>query len=412
LVLSDSGFNKLSVKMISNIYHTYIAAYKGLPKSVWLLSLVILVNRSGSIILFFLVLYLTNQLNYTVSEAGRMISVYGLGSLAGSYLGGWLSDRIGVLRVMMYSLLLSAAGYIFISYVTHPLILTISLFLVAIVAEAFRPANSTALAAVCPPEIRARGFSLNRIAVNLGVTIGPAAGGFLALISYRLIFWLDAVTCLIAAVLTFFVFNDSMFFDAKKISKHMEIIKSPFKDYFYLLLLLLLFFTGIIFVQLLNTWPLYLNTYYGLIEDQIGLLFAINGIMIVLFELPLIHSVERKNTLKVMTIGAMLFAGGFALLPLSTSYLFAAGTVVIWTFGEMLVFPLVTGLIANRASDNNRGRYMGMFSFTFAMSFVAGPALGSWIYDEFGAHLLWFSAGILGVLITTAMFFLNRYFHQ
>ncbi|MEJ2055197.1 MAG: hypothetical protein P8X42_14875, partial [Calditrichaceae bacterium] len=66
--------------MISNIYHTYIAAYKGLPKSVWLLSLVILVNRSGSIILFFLVLYLTNQLNYTVSEAGRMISVYGLGS--------------------------------------------------------------------------------------------------------------------------------------------------------------------------------------------------------------------------------------------------------------------------------------------------------------------------------------------
>jgi MFS family permease len=395
--------------MLTQILYKYTAAYKGLPKMAWLLSLIILINRSGSVVLFFLVLYLTSQLDYTVTEAGRMISVYGLGSLVGSYLGGWLADRIGVVRVMIFSLILSAIGYIILSYTKNSLLITLILFMVAIVAEAFRPANSTALALVCTPEIRARGFALNRMAVNLGVTIGPAVGGFLALISYSLLFWFDALTCLIAALFLFIIFKNIDFTDSKKSKENSLKRKSPLKDYFYLMLLFLLFLTGIIFVQLLNTWPMYLRSFYNLIENQIGILFAINGIMIVIIELPLIHSIERKSTLKIMTIGTILFAGGFGILPLSTSYLFAAITVVIWTLGEMLIFPLVAGLIANRALDENRGQYMGLFSFSFSLAFVIGPALGSWIYDNIGPHQLWTISGVLGFLIMVGLLILEKY---
>ena len=395
--------------MFRQLLHKYLAAYKGLPKMAWLLSLAILINRSGSVVLFFLVLYLTSQLDYSISEAGRMISVYGIGALAGSYLGGWLSDRIGVIRVMVYSLILSAFGYVVLCYITNPLIITVALFIVAVVAEAFRPANSTALALVCSPENRARGFALNRMAINLGVTIGPAIGGFLAIISYRLLFWFDALTCLAAAVFLLFIFKNTEFAGSKKNDNIPAEIKNPWQDHFYLILLSLLFLTGIIFVQLLNTWPLYLKSYYNLVEDQIGLLFAINGLLIVFFELPLIHSVERKSILKIMAIGAILFAGGFSILPLSTSYLFAAMSVIIWTFGEMLVFPLVAGFIANRAVDSNRGRYMGMFSLTFSLAFVIGPTLGSWIYDSYGPEYLWISSGVLGFFIMFGLFILERF---
>lgn len=395
--------------MLNQILNRYLAAYKGLSKSAWLLSLIILINRSGSVVLFFLVLYLTSQLDYSVSEAGRMISIYGLGALVGSYLGGWLSDRIGVIKVMVYSLVLSAIGFVVLCYITKPFLITVALFIIAVVAEAFRPANSTALATICSPKNRARGFALNRMAINLGVTIGPAIGGFLAIISYRFLFWFDALTCLAAALFILIIFRNTELSKTKKDINTNIKIKNPWNDRFYLILLFLLFLTGIVFVQLLNTWPLYLKSYYNLIENQIGLLFAINGLLIVFFELPLIHSIERKGVLKIMAVGTILFAGGFGILPLSTSYLFAAITVIIWTFGEMLVFPLIAGFIANRAADSMRGQYMGMFSFTFSLAFVIGPALGSWIYDSYGPEYLWFGSGMLGFFIMTGLFILEKY---
>ena len=110
-----------------------------------------------------------------------------------------------------------------------------------------------------------------------------------------------------------------------------------------------------------------------------------------------------------MAIGTVLFAAGFGILPLSTTYWFAVITVIIWTLGEMLVFPLVAGLIANRASDANRGQYMGLFSFTFSFAFVIGPLLGSWVYDNIGPHQLWIFSGVLGILITTGLLILEKF---
>ncbi|HEM49391.1 MAG TPA: MFS transporter, partial [Caldithrix sp.] len=133
------------------------------------------------------------------------------------------------------------------------------------------------------------------------------------------------------------------------------------------------------------------------------------GIMIVSMELPLIHTLERKSTLKIMAVGTVLFAAGFGILPLSTTYWFAVITVIIWTLGEMLIFPLVAGLIANRASDDNRGQYMGLFSFTFSLAFVFGPVLGSWIYDNIGPHQLWIGSGVLGILITIGLLILEKF---
>ena len=385
--------------MINTFVKNYIKAYSGLPKTVWFLSCVVLINRTGSIVFFFMTLYLTTQKNYSVAEAGQMISVYGLGALFGALLGGWLTDKIGSMRVQLYSLILSGMGYLVLGYAEQGIQIAGLLFVIAIVSEAFRPANATAIAEVTSPEIRARAYALNRLAVNVGVTIGPAVGGFLATISYMYIFWIDGFTCLAASILLWFFLDKFKSITSKSEKDKNITVESPWKDKIYLFALLLLLLIGFAFVQIFNTWPLYLKSIYNLLEDKIGLLLALNALMVAFIEMPLIHNLEKYNVIKIMGLGGFLLLLGFALLPFGNSFLFAAATVIVWSTGEMLVFPFLAGFISNRANDNNRGKYMGMFTFTFALALVIGPALGTWIYDTYSPVYLWYGIGFTGALI-------------
>ena len=385
--------------MILQIYQTYRAAYRGLPRTAWRLAAVVLVNRSGSMVLFFMTLYLTSQKGYTVAEAGRMISVYGLGALLGAWLGGWMTDYIGAKQMQLASLTLSGITFIILAYMSGPLAIAITLFILATINEAFRPASVTAFSQVSHPKLRTRVFGLNRLAVNLGVAIGPAIGGFLATVDYHLLFWVDGLTCLSAALFL------AITIPAKEINSPVidygsaPMVINPWRDKVYLLLLVILLYLFIVFVQIFNTWPLFLREYHGYPENKIGLLLALNAIMIVLFEMPLIHRIENKNPLVIMAIGSFVLLLGFGLTPLNPTYAFLMITVALWTVGEMLVFPIATSFIANRANDRNRGKYMGMYTFTFALAFVIGPTIGAQVYDTLGPVVLWIGAGSIGILV-------------
>lgn len=130
----------------------YASTYKGIPRNAWLLSAVVLINRSGGMVLFFLSLYLTKELGHSVSTAGAIISVYGIGSLVGSLLGGYLTDKVGPNNVMLFSLLLGGFGFIAMGQATDIYILGVLTFIAAALNESFRPANATAFADACPPK--------------------------------------------------------------------------------------------------------------------------------------------------------------------------------------------------------------------------------------------------------------------
>lgn len=382
-----------------NLLRSYKNSFSGLPKEAWLLSIVVFVNRIGSMVLFFLSLYLTRKLGFSIAQAGQMVSLYGLGSLIGSYSGGWLSDRIGPIRVQLISLFLSAIGYIILGYVQTPFLIGMMLFMVAVVAEALRPANNTAISEVCPPELRARGFALNRLAINLGISIGPAIGGFLALHSYLYLFWIDGLTCLAGFFFLLYFFGTRRFIHSEKRESDGQEYRSPFNDYFFLFMLAMLLLMGFLFVQFFNTWPLYLRSSYSLAENQIGLLIAFNAILVSVVEMPLVHKLEKGNVLRSIAWGALFLFTGFAILPFSTGFAFALFTVFIWSIGEMLVFPMTAGMIANRATDANRGKYMGLLSFNFSLAFVIGPMIGSGIYTKFGGDFLWYASGLAGLIV-------------
>lgn len=392
------------MSLIKNILGIYRRAYSGLPRNAWILFGVNLVNSAGSMVLFFLSLYFTQKLGFSVVEAGRALSLYGVGSLAGAYIGGWLSDRVGSTSVQKLSLVSSGALLIVLGQIRTPAVLLPAILIFGVAAGSLYPANGTSMARVCPPNLLVKGFALNRLANNLGVTIGPAIGGLLALRDYRLLFWVDGLTCLAAAVLFILIWPKAEIGlrAAEKKTASGGGGRSPWRDGPFLGLMLITILFSVVFVQLFSTFPLYMRSVYGLAEDAIGRLLAVNTIMIVLLEMALMELIRKYPLTRMINISFLLLGLGFGLIPLGRGFAYAAVTVAIWTFGEMLSMPLFTSLISGRADPESRGRYLGLFSFAFSLALIIGPTIGTAIYGRWGGSALWYGCGAAGLLLAAA----------
>ncbi|MEA2558801.1 MAG: hypothetical protein QOH06_305 [Acidobacteriota bacterium] len=384
--------------MFRSILAAYREAFSGLNRSVWLLALTTLVNRSGTMVLPFLILYLTQKQGFEPTDAGKALGIYGLGGVLGSYLGGWLCDRVPPRRVMVGSLALAGAGFIVLGQLDARPAILVNIFFLAVVGEGFRPANGAALSTATPPELRTRAFALNRLAVNLGMSLGPTIGGFLAMIDYDWLFVVDGVTSMFAAAVLFVAFHAE---DRKPVEATVITApgRSPWRDRPFLVMMALFFLLALITFQMASTFPLTLRDLYGFREGRIGLVMAVNTVIIVLFEMVLVHRVGSRDPLKLVGIGGLLFGLGMALLPFGTGFGFAAFSVAVWTIGEMLAFPLSAGAVANRADESNLGVYMGLYTLSFEGAWVFAPIVGTWVYQTWGAKTLWLGCGAVGVII-------------
>jgi predicted MFS family arabinose efflux permease len=378
------------------VIRLYRSAYSGLPRDAWVLSAVLLVNRAGSMVLPFLTLYLTKSIGLSVSQAGGLISLYGLGSVLGAWGGGWLSDRIGSVRTQQLSLVLSGGLFLgFIGLESYPLIAGL-IFLLSVAAEAFRPAVMTSMAERAREESQTRCFALLRLAANLGMAVGPAAGGVLARFDYTWLFLADGLTCFLAAFLLARALGERPADSGAHEAAAAGARRSPWRDLPFLGLLALVFLLAVVIFQVFATMPLYLHQAYGLREDSIGLILGLNGAIIVVFEMLLIHWAEGRDAMRLAGLGCFVFCLGLGLMPLGASLAFAAFTVVVWTTGEMLALPLMNAAVAARARPGARGRYMGMYTMAFSVAFVVAPAAGTWVLEHLGGAALWYGIAALG----------------
>ncbi|MDZ7316364.1 MAG: MFS transporter, partial [candidate division KSB1 bacterium] len=276
----------------------------------------------------------------------------------------------------------------------------------AAAADAFRPANNAAAAKAAPPEMRARAFALNRPAINLGFAIGPTIGGILARIDYHYLFYIDGLTCALAGLYLAFMTPS---YPPKTLKKSQLLTMQS--DGILFGMLALLFFIGLVFFQLFSTWPLYLRNQIGLVENQIGVLMGLNGLVIAVCELPLVLYLEGLRPLPIIAYGSLMICLGFALTPVFHSIIWLGFAVLLWTFGEMLTMSLSAAFIANRAPDERRSGVMGLYSFTFALAMIFAPLIGGRIYERHGSTILWEIIGLTGAALFFCFhllqFFLN-----
>lgn len=368
----------------------------------WFLFLATLINRAGTMALPFLVLYLTRSIHLSPGQAGLAISVYGAGALVTAPIAGWLSDRFSPLRIMEISLLTTGALLCFVPFLSsYESILAIT-FLWAMASEAFRPANLTFVTDAVPPEQRKLAFAFFRLAINIGMSIGPAIGGFLAVFSYSALFFVNAATTLAAGFLL--VFSPIRPHQRHHVPRDGETGTGPaLRGYAASNLRLFWFLAAIfptfaIFFQHEAALPVFMVRDLNLNEAVYGLMFTINTGLIIFLEIPLNLAMEEWPYKRTLPLGALLFGLGFGLLAFAQDAWFIAMTVVVWTFGEMILFPSTASFLGEIAPSQLRGRYMGFYQMMVSLAFAIGPWLGTFVLDLFGALSLWMGCLVVGLL--------------
>ena len=389
-----------------NLLRVYRDAFTGLPPAVWWLCAVAFVNRAGTMVVPFLMLWFTVELEFSVADAGWLMVWFGVGSIAGSWGGGQLVDRMGGLAVQVLTLCLQGAAFLVLGEMRSFESLAVLLALVGMFGDAFRPASFAMLASNCPTALRAKGFALLRLAVNLGWAIGPTVGGFVAETDYSWLFRLDGMSCGLAAIVLVAV--------RKRISQaavHEETAvadRHPFRDGRFLICGALALILATVFMQFMFTMPLYFKNSYGLDEHEIGLLFAINAVVIVLVEMVLVHTLRGRRPLSLVSLGAALIGCSFGIAACGSNLGVGIAVVIVWTLGEMLESPQIMVWTSARAGPRSRGKYMAFMSAMWSTASLVAPWVGASVYASHGPEVLWIGCFAAGSIAALGFFTIDR----
>jgi predicted MFS family arabinose efflux permease len=399
--------------MLSSSINLYKNSYGGLSRNTWLLSLVMLINRSGTMVLPFMTIYLTQKLGVGIGKAGFVMSLFGVGAIVGALIGGKITDRIGFYYVQLFTLVGGGLMFFVLGQMKSYSAICITTFLLSIINEAFRPANAVAIAHYSKDANRVRSYSLNRLAINLGWAVGSATGGIIASFNYELLFWVDGITNISAAVLLYFIIapTKKVTPTVKKGSAVVVKANSAYKDYNYLFFIAIQVLFAICFFQLFTTLPVFYKTVLHLSESFIGINMAINGILIALFEMVIVFKLEgRRPVIHYMAAGVFLVGISFLVLnlPIASAMLLALFSMLFITAGEILAMPFMNAYWIARTNNENRGQYAALYTVAWSSAQAIGPFFGSQLAEHFGYSVLWWVIGAICILSTWAYSLLHK----
>lgn len=382
---------------------------KGLPHDMWALFFTSLINRSGTMVIPFLALYLTKKIGVSPAEAGTALLVYGAAAFIAAPLTGKLSDKLGSLKIMKFALFGSGIIFFLYSFITNYYWILAASFILAAVNESFRPANLSMITEIVTPPQRRMAFALNRLAINAGMSIGPVIGGFLTLIDFHYLFYANAVASITAGI----YFNSikwSSLAGSDKEKNREEVSKIRFailSDKAFLFFLFAVIPANLVFFQHLGALPLYIVNDLGYTTAAFGLFGSINTVLIIIAEVPLNNWMNDVSYKKTLMLGA-LFAGiGFGGFAIATTTIPLVIAIIVFTIGEMIFFPVTASYTSEIAPADRRGEYMGYYQMTFSFAFSAGPWLGTVIYQNYGSVILWSGALVFGLITSALMFFVK-----
>src|SRR5580704_7814138 len=393
---------------------------KDLPREVWLLSAATLVNRAGTMVLPFLVLYLTRTPGVSPAHAALSLTGYGIAALITMPVAGRLAGVPRPLTVIKTSLFLSGV-LLFLFPLAHSFATILAItFLFAILNESVRPPSLSMISDLVAPAQRKPAFALSRLAVNLGMSVGPAIGGVLALFSFRWLFFVDGATSILAGIVIMLArwdttrlkpSHDAEWSEPSELGSEIEADSvvplaashpaadlRAFRNRRMLYFLAAMIPVQIVFFQLTSTLPLFLVHNLHLPESLYGTVFTLNTLLIVAFEVPLNTAMAHWPHRRTLTLGAFLYAIGFGSFAFVSRPEQIFASVLVWTFGEMILLPGSSAYAADIAPPGRRGEYMCLFTMSFGIAFAIGPFLGAELLQHRGPHGLWGVAFVSGCI--------------
>lgn len=386
------------------------------PKQYWMLIGAFFIDRIGGALIFpFLTLYITKRFNIGMANVGLIFGVYSISSIAGTTFGGALTDRMGRKGTLIFGLMASAFSSLLMGLVG-----TIDWFIAtAVIAGLFasvgEPAGQAMVVDLLPEEKRADGFGILRVIANLAVVVGPAIGGILAAKSFVFLFISDAVASTITSILILvFIKETRTPTDHENKDSHESLLTTfrgygdIIKDLPFMIFLGLNIVIVLVYMQMNTTLGVFLRDIHGITEQRYGFIISLNAAMVVLFQFAITRRIRKIPRMLIMSIGTIIYAIGFSMYGFTSSYGLFLLAMAIITLGEMLVVPVSSAIVSDLSPEDKRGRYMAAFSFSWILPNIFGIYFAGLIMDNLDPRLVWYIAGILGLLVSAGFYSLYQ----
>jgi MFS family permease len=367
----------------------------GLPGPFWWLWLGTLVNRAGTFIEPFFVLYLTGPRQVSVQTAGFVLTVWGVGSLMSQPIGGFLTDRFGRRTTLAASLTATSAALFSLSFARSLVLIGALVLLLGTVADMYRPASTAAIADMVPEPDRIRAYALQFWAINLGFSIASTSAGLLLHVGFGLLFVLDAITTLAFGLLALRFVPETRPKTEHAPARLGDPIRLLRTDRLLLVATVLVLVYAVLYLQVNITLPLAI-TDVGLSPSVYGYVIAINGVLIVIGQPLTVRWLARMPQRVTLPAGMALVGVGVAGTGLCHAPWQFAVTVVIWSVGEIGTAGSFQALVASLAPPDQRGRYAGALGLAWGASGLLGPLLGASSF-AFSPALLWVGCLVAGL---------------
>ncbi|MBB5795715.1 MFS family permease [Streptomyces caelestis] len=372
----------------------------GLPREFWWLWTSTLVNRLGAFVATFMALYLTLDRGYSATYAGLVAALHGLGGVISSLGGGVMTDRLGRRPTLLIAQASTAVSVALLGFVHHPVAIAGVAFLVGMASNASRPAVQAMMADIVRPEDRIRAFSLNYWAINLGFAVSSVAAGFIAEVSYRAGFLIEAGMTMACAILVFLRLPESKPAETVKtdaLSDSSVSLGTVLRDGRFMCVVGLSFLVALIFQQGSIGLPVAMGE-AGFTPAEYGMAIAVNGVLIVVLQIPVTRFIEHRDSRRLLVISSLLAGYGFGLTAFAGSVGVIALTVCVWTLAEIVNAPTQTGLVVRLSPLHGRGRYQGMYTMSWSVAALVAPLMSGFVIDRFGAEWLWGLCAVVGTV--------------
>ena len=397
-----------------NLFGKIKKGFNEYPGPFKVLTLATFIDMIGTFLLYpFFALYITSRFSVGLPEVGILFGIFSAGNLIGGFIGGGLADKFGRRFIILFGMVVSGVGSILMGLANDLFTFYLLAAALGLIGSLGGPARQAMVVDLLPSEKETEGFAVMRIAFNLSAVVGPILGGFLATQSYMLLFISDAASSLVTAVIVYFVIPETKpeikeGESEKSVLETLSGYKEALKDGVFISFCLVSIFLSLVYLQMNSTLPVFLRDQYGFSEQWFGLLLAMNAAMVVLFQMGIANIISKYDPMKMMALGAICYMIGFGMYGfISEFYLFFVAMVIV-TIGEMIVSPVSQKAVASLSPRDKRGRYMGLFGFTWAIPSIFGVYLAAVVSEIIGPNWIWYIAGIISFFVSIGFYLLRK----
>ena len=383
------------------------------PRPFWVLMLGTFIDHIGSFMLLpFFALYITQHFGLSMTGLGGIFFAFSVSGTIGGFIGGALADKFGRRAIILFGILFSATSSLLMGFTDNLVIFIFIVIFVGLLQDIGGPAQSALVADVLPAHRQQEGFATWRVVVNISAVIGPLIGGILAASNFRLLFVGDALLSYLTAIIVFLALPETRP-KPKEGQTPQSLLQTAIgyrkvlANNVFMSFVIISILGVMVYSQMNTTMPVFLRDIHNMPPENYSYLIALNAVMVVGLQFWITRRLKNYAPLPLLALGVFCLAVGFSMFGFGGGLLYFAVAIIIITLGEMIIAPTGQAFTARLAPEDMRGRYMAMFSFSWAFPFAIGPLAAGLITDHINFYWVWYAAGVTGFVCTAAYLILH-----